>query len=452
MSHRSQSIRRFSTAAVGALCLATLVKADEPIIDWSARERIGYDSYADKIRDSIRIDSAGRITVAHNSERALSESNGIRVKRISSDKGRIEWESFLYRRYHVTVHYDRMTFHNDMEVDGDGNIYFLGNFAPRYTVGPRSWVAYKLTASGTLLFEARGLTGNPTALAVHPDGRWVTSGLVPESNGDQLRVAFHEPNNTSPTWWWRIAGGQAFADSENDVAIASDGSVFLSATVGGTFRLIKFDSAGQKLWTHTLGNGYVRARKVIALPDGGCATLAEQSTTATSDDVDVLVSRYDADGNLAWRRVHDGPNNLKDYAKDLFVDSSDNIWALVNSHRTADSTDIMMLRYSPTGDRSARKYTGAEGDSSWAEAFAVSDDGGTAYVVGYQKPLGGLKKSLVLKYQGFSKFKWAYAYNEDGKNYWASDVAIERSGRAIVVGTRLHSNLTTAENFWFAIR
>jgi hypothetical protein len=177
----------------------------------------------------------------------------------------------------------------------DGNI-FLAKFSP----------------AGTLLWDLTwgGNQEGASALAVAADGTIYVAGVTfsfTVGQGDAFLLSFTPGGILN---WQRTWGGEFF-DAARDVAVATDGGIFISGetifTANSAF-LVKFAADGSVIWERewglvarngvpgeTLGNG------VAAAPAGG-AYVAGASFGAGADP-NLLVVRFDAAGNSVWQRV-----------------------------------------------------------------------------------------------------------------------------------------------------
>ncbi|RFC53545.1 NHL repeat-containing protein [Brumimicrobium aurantiacum] len=77
------------------------------------------------------------------------------------------------------------------------------------------------------------------------------------------------------------------------------------------------------------------------MEEGGEATLFYKNTTATdglghvymagssiilSGNHDIILQKFDPDGNLHWEQTFNGAANMDDFAADLFVDDDNNVF------------------------------------------------------------------------------------------------------------------------------
>ena len=163
--------------------------------------------------------------------------------------------------------------------------------------------------------------------------------------------------------WQRTWGGEFF-DAARDVAVASDGGLFISGetifSANAAF-LVKFAADGSVLWERewgvvgktgfpeddsTLGNG------VAPAPDGG-AYVAGASFGAGADP-NLVVVRFDAAGNFVWQRIG-GPGFGS--AEDVAVGSDGRVLVtgsvLTNGGDTGSNAFVWTLSAAGKGDDAA---------------------------------------------------------------------------------------------------
>ncbi len=201
-----------------------------------------------------------------------------------------------------------------------------------------------------------------------------------------------------PGSWSKQIPGAGF-ESVDGIAVASDGSVFITGSFDGALDLgggpmtatgtydvfvAKFTSAGGHVWsTHFGGSSSSGGTKLKVLTNGDLAlggsyrgTLVLGTTTLTSSgDQDVYVARLSSTGTAQWAVTGGAPGF--DELMDLAVDASDNIAACggFNGTGTFFGTGI-------TGsyDSWLVRLTGA-GTPSWTKAMTaggIDDNCGVA--------------------------------------------------------------------------
>src|SRR5262249_1788513 len=107
--------------------------------------------------------------------------------------------------------------------------------------------------------------------------------------------------------WQRTWGGSAF-DRSNAVAVASDGSVYITGAAdsfgasGTSLFIVKFDAAGTRIWQEIWDAAGGKALAVA--PDGSVYAAVSASRPSAIGNFDVLVLKMTALGDLVWKRTY----------------------------------------------------------------------------------------------------------------------------------------------------
>jgi len=96
------------------------------------------------------------------------------------------------------------------------------------------------------------------------------------------------------------------------------------------------------------GNKYDDA-KVLALDNSGNVYV-----TGTSDGEkagDYATIKYDTNGNQLWVARYDGPRGLSEWAQDIAVDASGNVYVIGFSERSRTQLDFATVKYDTNGNQ-----------------------------------------------------------------------------------------------------
>jgi hypothetical protein len=270
-------------------------------------------------------------------------------------------------------------------VDAAGNRYLTGSFESQATFG---------TGGGAPRLSSRGV--------------------------DDAFVARYDP--AGAIVWARQIGGQ-LSDSGRGIAVAGDGSVYVTGLFAAVARfddpvtrrsagqsdafVAKYSAGGQLEWAARAGGAATDSGFGVAVAgdeivvaglfsgaasfEHGDGSLA--ATLQSAGGSDSFVARYSADGRLLWARAAGGSGN--DAARAVAVDGAGDAY-VTGSFRdaatfaspgatgqltSAGSEDLFVARYSPAGElRWARSAGGAGVD----RGFAIALDGArSSYITGF---------------------------------------------------------------------
>ena len=179
----------------------------------------------------------------------------------------------------------------------DGNI-FLAKFSP----------------AGLLLWDLTwgGNEEGASAIATAADGTIYVTGITSSfdvGQGDAFLLSFTSGGTLN---WQRTWGGDFF-DAARDVAVATDGSIYISGETtfsANSAFLVKFAPDGSVIWEREWGlvgrtgipnDDETQGNGVAAAPAGGAYVVG--ASLGAGFDPNLVAVRFDAAGNFVWQRV-----------------------------------------------------------------------------------------------------------------------------------------------------
>lgn len=295
---------------------------------------------------SITVESSGNILVAGSSYRS-GTGNDIAIVRYSS-----AGDSLGCYFYDGVNHLDEKV--SNVLGDNQGNIYFCGSTS--FQGGQSGMVIGKLNGSlekqWTKIFTGDYDNGTTTNLFHSASLQRVgmTGYLKDYSNWAAMGVAVYNEDGDLQ-WGKSLRLGDEKPSLGYDLVLNSDGSTYVCGYITHSSAwdaaLVKFNATGDTLWTTSV--------------DAGDASFAYFNALATdaSDNVyltgmrgnNLLVAKISSGGNLAWRKeLPSGSFDKREMRSNIKLNSEGNILVLGRSPLTSGSTNVMLLKYSPSGE------------------------------------------------------------------------------------------------------
>ncbi|MBN2536717.1 hypothetical protein JXB37_00405, partial [candidate division WOR-3 bacterium] len=169
-------------------------------------------------------------------------------------------------------------------------------------------------------------------------------------------------------------------------------------------------------------NRTLLAGLVLAMLTGGIA-LAQVDT--------LWFDHYQYSINHPWQYVPAGRN--------MAVDPGGNIYVCGYGQFKSDGTDLIVLKYSPSGRLLWDSYY-ESGGSDYAAALAL-DDAGAVYVTGYTYQSGSYS-ALTVKWDANGQFQWARTVSGNVSSYYNRGLGIAVADGAVYVAGQVANNLT----------
>ena len=298
----------------------------------------------------------------------------------------------------------------------------------------------------------------------------------------------------SPAYLWVKGTGGTGSDEARCVATDANGNIivtgrFYSSTIAfGTTTLtnsgfddmfiVKYDPSGNVLWAKNQdagGTGGGNGLSVVADAGGNViltgyfydSTITFGTTTLTNlGSADIIVVKYDPNGNVLWAKQQDAGGNDEDVTNTITADADGNIiitggflsnsitfgtTTLTNGDSISRTRDIFIVKYDPNGNVLWAKQQDAGGsnaDNAWGVA---ADASGNLFVTGHffsptmtfgTTTLTNADSSntnndmFIVKYDSTGNVLWAKQQDAGGSNSEAGrSVSVDASGNLIVTGS-----------------
>ena len=173
----------------------------------------------------------------------------------------------------------------------------------------------------------------------------------------------------------------------------------------------------------------------MALDDSGnVVVLAAQRNVEWK--ADVLLLKYDSDGNLVWTATYDTPGHGDDDPVGLALDSLGNAYVAATTESGDGMSNILVAKFDRHGQLLwAQQYDGAAHKRDDASAIAAYPGGGVV-VTGSSMISGFYPDLVVLRFGAEGALLWSRSVDYPGHQTEAGrDVVIGPGGDVFVVGT-----------------
>lgn len=211
--------------------------------------------------------------------------------------------------------------------------------------------------------------------AIAPDGSTYLAGFTTSFDPfGELEIFLVKFAPDGSLEWQRTWEGPAqFAnDQANDVAVAPDGSAYVTGStlgVAGDVVLLKFSAAGSLLWQKRWDSGGTESGEGVAV--GGDGSIYVVGGTSAGNG-NILVLKFSVDGTVAWQKTW-GPAGGN---TSVAVGPDGNIYVAGGAARPGGSgSDAILLKLDPAGLLLMQKAYSASEIADSRGGVAVAADG-----------------------------------------------------------------------------
>ena len=323
------------------------------------------------------------------------------------------------------------------EVDENGNIYIIGQTK---TVNGYDIITLKYNNSGELIWNQtiNGLSnGDDVGRDILIDNSSVY--ITGESDNGEFKndftIAKYNINNGDQIWL-RTENERTYYPS-NDfpyaTAVDSGNNIYSGGASQGIngydFLLMKYDSTGNKLWESRYNGEANGDDQIIDIAiDRTGSTYAIGQSQGINSNLDMIICKYDPEGNVLWTRKYDN-NNYDDIPYSVAIDRSNNIYFTGYSKTSSSTEAIITLKYNSDG---IQQWVNVFGNGSGRNRAydIVLDDSSNVYITGVVSTNNGDYITMKLNSQG--ELLWSSNFNYQSDE--ASAIAIDNSSNVYVTG------------------
>jgi hypothetical protein len=356
-----------------------------------------------------------------------------------------------------------------------GNDYTL-NY--NNSIGVLTFAAGSATAIVTInVVNDRAVEGNETVILTLANSSNYTVGTA---NRATVTIADNDnPPATGGNLDWLRQFGTNKQDFGTSIATAADGSFYMAGLTDGTFQgqsynnkdawVARYAADGTRLWIRQIstptinlnirGNiRYETFNEIIEnisidhqgnlvvvgtrFAEGYTAFQGDPGSVAPIADYDIMVAKFDSNGNALWRDQENNPYKLynfswADRANDMTLDSQGNIYisgsVMTNYASGGVRGGAVILKLNSNGSLAWGNTIGEDFDT--ANAIAL-DNQGNVYVTGeYGSDNYNLNQDAwAAKYNNNGVFQWAIDVVVGSQRDVGEDIAVDNNGNFYIVG------------------
>ncbi len=203
------------------------------------------------------------------------------------------------------------------------------------------------------------------------------------------------------------------------------------------FTTIKCDSGGTMLWSDFYNGsaGNMDSAQSLAI-DKSLNVIVAGNVTNTITGSDIVIIKYDVDGNIIWERVHDYQNGV-DLLQDMSIDDNSNI-IITGSRGIGESKDITTIMYDSLGNVIWERVYNGNADKNDMPNEILLDKYNDIYVGGSSiEDTAHGSDFLILKYDINGDLLWKLNYNDtvNNKDDLLKSMKFDKSRGMVLSGT-----------------
>jgi hypothetical protein len=295
-----------------------------------------------------------------------------------------------------------------------------------------------------------------TAIAVDNNGFCYITGYVDEGNGngnDVLVVKYD--SQTGDTIWTRSFNGSANGDDQGyDITTDNNSNVYIVGTVMNTARsydivLLKYSFEGTLLWDVSASGDNIEAEDrgtdLIVDPSGNIYLTG--FCTSLDTYTDIITQKYNSSGTLVWSIKEDGDDNLNAKGSGIAINSS-GIYVIGYVTSAQTGNDIVLLKYDSNGNLQFISQYNGQGNAE-DRAFGIAAEEDNVYIGGYITASASID-CITLKYNSQGSLVWARTYNgEAGEEDKAFGIIVDNTDGSVYITGQ--TNVVTGNNDYLTI-
>jgi uncharacterized delta-60 repeat protein len=273
----------------------------------------------------------------------------------------------------------------------------------------------------------------PYGAAVAPCGRIIVTGRSSRNSADSDLATVSYDSGGVEEWVRRYAGPAGRIDYAYAVAVDSSGSAYVAGDVSGDFWeggvVLKYNDEGTLDWmaAYVPPDEHASFQAIALDPAGNVVVTGHQGPAYTK----FLTIKYSPSGDTLWRRLY-----YRGVGIAIRADGAGNVYVVGTDDQTGSTADIVLLKYDPDGNQAwAARYDGPDQGKDWGHDLALGSDG-SVYVCGMSESADFGHECILIKYSASGDTVWTARIRGDGRYGTVGNaVAVDAQGNIIVAGS-----------------
>ncbi len=198
------------------------------------------------------------------------------------------------------------------------------------------------------------------------------------------------------------------------------------------FSLVKVNSEGELQWSRSYGGRSTDICQSIVQVDDGGFVLAGYTRSFGSGGADFWLLRTNSDGDSLWSHTYGGSYNDQCYSA---TQNADGGISLVGGSMSdwESSSDAWLVRTDAEGDSLWSRSFGGEEKDLFSSIVESGD--GDLILLGQSRPTQGFYSSWLMKLSSEGELRWSRSYDGEGNDMLHSIVQTSDGGYALAGGT-----------------
>jgi uncharacterized delta-60 repeat protein len=284
----------------------------------------------------------------------------------------------------------------------------------------------------------------PSAMVVDNSGNIYVAGVSADVGGDSVFTTIKYNADGDTVWIRHYNRPGTEPDRAVDIAVDASGFVYVLGVTwsSGTkedFVTIKYTPDGHLTLVKTYdgpGHGEDHPRGIVVDSSGNVYVFGDSDSGGEDDDFCTI--KYIPSGIMGWERRFAGPMQVEEIAEAIALDPAGNIYVTGSSSRPGTEYDFCTIKYRPNGDTAwVRWYNGPQDSMDLARDMVI-DGSANIYVTGLTSEVEQYYDSYdiaTVKYDSSGNEIWASVY--DGQlsaNDQPTAIAVDNPGNVYVTG------------------